>query len=74
MPLGCLQILIRFFYKNPFNFPVAPCTMCRFEKLSGVDKGPDGYVKHWEVLRGVTGDGTVSRYCARGRGGAGGGG
>lgn len=31
----------------------------RFEKLSGVDKGADGYVKHWEVLRGVTGDGTV---------------
>ncbi|PNW83327.1 hypothetical protein CHLRE_05g248000v5 [Chlamydomonas reinhardtii] len=31
----------------------------RFEKLSGTDTGPDGYVKKWEVLRGVTGDGTV---------------
>ncbi|KAG2445102.1 hypothetical protein HYH02_008969 [Chlamydomonas schloesseri] len=31
----------------------------RFEKLSGTDKGADGYVKKWEVLRGVTGDGTV---------------
>ncbi|KAG2430806.1 hypothetical protein HXX76_009782 [Chlamydomonas incerta] len=31
----------------------------RFEKLSGTDAGPDGYVKKWEVLRGVTGDGTV---------------
>lgn len=41
---------------------------CRFEKLSGVDKGADGYVKHWEVLRGVTGDGTVSRHCAQGGG------
>ncbi|PNG99470.1 hypothetical protein TSOC_014749, partial [Tetrabaena socialis] len=30
-----------------------------FEKLSGTDYGPDGYAKHWEVLRGVTGDGTV---------------
>ncbi|GIL45341.1 hypothetical protein Vafri_2600 [Volvox africanus] len=31
----------------------------RFEKLSGTDTGPDGYVKKWEVLRGVTGDGQV---------------
>lgn len=36
-----------------------PCMSLRFEKLSGTDTGPDGYVKKWEVLRGVTGDGTV---------------
>lgn len=32
----------------------------RYEKLSGVDPGENGYAKKWEVLRGITGDGSVS--------------
>ena len=31
----------------------------RYEKLSGEDLGENGYVKKWEVLRGISGDGTV---------------